>query len=112
MSEISNSRRKFLRGLAVGVAALPLAKSFDALAAAPALPHLAESDAAAKGLGYVENAAKLDPAKETVYKKGSKCAGCALYQAAQASGGYAPCAAFPGKSVNANGWCRAFAPKA
>ncbi len=75
------------------------------------MPHLAESDPAAKALGYVEDATKLDPAKETTYKKGSKCSGCALYQVAQAQGGYAPCAAFPGKAVNANGWCRAFAAK-
>ena len=111
MSKISTSRRDFIRSLAIGIAVLPWAKSFGATAA-PALPHLAVTDPAAKSLGYVENAAKLDPAKESAFKKGSKCSACALFQAAQASGGYAPCAAFPGKAVNANGWCRAFAAKA
>jgi hypothetical protein len=110
MNEIIPSRRKFLRDLAAGFVALSFVESAPSLAAA--VPHLAESDANAKALGYVENAAKLDPAKEANFKKGSHCASCSLYQAAQAAGGYAPCAAFPGKSVNANGWCRAFAAKA
>lgn len=104
----SKTRREFLKILAAG-AALPLAGRAIA-AEAPA--HLPESDPQAKSLGYVENATKIDPAKEPNYKKGSKCSGCQLYQAAQASGGYAPCLAFGGKAVNANGWCRAFAPKA
>lgn len=102
------SRRTFLKFLA-GAAALPFAgRAF----AAAALPHLAASDPAAKNLGYVESAAGLDPAREPTYQKGRTCSGCQLYQAAQAAGGYAPCLAFPGKAVNANGWCRAYAPKA
>ena len=111
MSKISTSRRDFIRSLALGAAVLPWAKSFAA-SAAPALPHLAITDPAAQSLGYIENAAKLDPAKESAFKKGSKCSQCTLYQGAQASGGYAPCAVFPGKAVNAKGWCRAFAAKA
>ncbi|MGH8460201.1 MAG: high-potential iron-sulfur protein [Stenotrophobium sp.] len=110
MSEPSNSRRKFLRGLAVAAAALPLSRLPQALAAA-ALPHLSPSDPAATALGYTENAATLTAAKEPTHKKGDDCANCALYQSAQASGGYAPCAAFPGKEVNAKGWCRAHAAK-
>jgi len=103
----SSSRRNFLRALA----ALPLAGVLKDVVA-DALPHLSPSDPTAQSLGYTENAAKIDPAKEAAYKKGSKCSACQLYQAAQAAGGYAPCAAFPGKAVNANGWCRAFAAKA
>jgi hypothetical protein len=110
MNQIFSSRRNFLRGIASGLAVLPFAHSLNAYAAA-GMPHLAASDPSAAALGYVENAAKLDPAKEAAFKKGSHCAGCSLYQAAQAGGGYAPCAAFPGKSVNANGWCRAYAAK-
>jgi anaerobic selenocysteine-containing dehydrogenase len=105
------SRRNFLKLVAGTAVALPFGYSLLAHADA-AMPHLAPDDPSAKALGYTENAAKIDAAKEAAYKKGSKCAGCALFQAAQAKGGYAPCAAFPGKSVNANGWCRAFAAKA
>ncbi|HWU68355.1 MAG TPA: high-potential iron-sulfur protein [Stenotrophobium sp.] len=109
MSELSSSRRKFLRNLAVGAAALPLARLPQALAAG--LPHLNPADPAAKALGYTDDAAKLTAAKEPTYKKGDDCANCALFQSAQASGGYGPCAAFPGKDVHEKGWCRAHSPK-
>jgi hypothetical protein len=95
-------------GLATAVVAVPMLRSITADAAD--LPHLAESDATAKALGYVENASKIDPAKEAAFKKGSHCAGCALYQGGTAA--FGPCAAFPGKSVSAKGWCRAYAAKA
>lgn len=110
MNTVSSSRRRFLLGLAAAATLTPMLRPGQAAAAD--VPHLAESDASAKALGYVENAAKLDATKEATFKKGSHCAGCALYQAAQAAGGYAPCAAFPGKAVNANGWCRAYSAKA
>ncbi|MGH8504718.1 MAG: high-potential iron-sulfur protein [Stenotrophobium sp.] len=109
MSEPSNSRRQFLRNLAIAAAALPLARLPQARAAG--LPHLSPADPAAKALGYTDNAAKLTAAAEPTHKKGDDCANCALYQSAQASGGFAPCAAFPGKDVNAKGWCRAHSPK-
>ncbi|MGH8456719.1 MAG: high-potential iron-sulfur protein [Stenotrophobium sp.] len=112
MSETSSSRRKFLQTLAIGAAALPLVRMPQAFAAAAGLPHLSVSDPSAMALGYTDNAAKIVAAKEPTYKKGEHCAKCSLFQAAQESGGYAPCAAFPGKDVNANGWCRAFSAKA
>ena len=111
MKSVNPARRRLLMLLAGVAAALPLGVSRLAHAAA-STPHLALDDASAKSLGYTENAARIDPAKEGTFKKGSKCENCALYQAAQAQGGYAPCAAFPGKAVKASGWCRAFAPKA
>jgi hypothetical protein len=101
----SMNRRTFLLTAIAAAATLGQA----GVSAAAELPKLPESDPTAKALGYVENAAKLDPAKEAAYQKGRTCAGCALYQKAQAQGGFAPCAAFPGKRVNATGWCRAFA---
>lgn len=104
----STGRRGFLKSALAIVAGSALAPM---LAAAADLPRLVESDPAAKALGYVEHAAKLDPAKEPTFQKGRQCSGCALYQAAQEKGGYAPCAAFPGKQVSAKGWCRAFTPK-
>lgn len=106
MNPARPTRRQFLTGIlataAVGLLPMPAAHAADA-------PHLTEDDATAKSLGYVASAAKA--AKDPAYKKGSSCAGCALYQAAQEKGGYAPCAAFPGKAVSKSGWCRAFAAK-
>lgn len=110
MSDTFNSRRNFLRSLVLGAASLPLLRSTD-LFAADALPHLDVADPAAKALGYTESTAKIDAAKEATFKKGSNCANCVLYQNAAEQKGYAPCSAFPGKSVNANGWCRVWAAK-
>lgn len=110
MSHRQLTRRALLRGLATGLAAVPVLRLGAAAAEAPVV-KLAESDPTAKALGYVEDVAKLDPAREAAYKPGSDCANCALYAAAQAKDGYAPCAAFPGKVVAARGWCRAYAPK-
>jgi hypothetical protein len=110
MTQKSPNRRDFLRGILWGAVSLPLLRSAD-LFAADALPRLAPSDPAATALGYIENASKIDAAKESSYKTGSKCANCVLYQSAAEQKGYAPCSAFPGKSVNASGWCRAWAAK-
>jgi len=104
MSDIS--RRHFLRGLAVAAGAVPLARIAGAGAAE--LPKLPESDPTAKALGYVENGAALTPQKEASFKAGSSCANCLQYVAAEAKGGYGPCKIFPGKSVAAKGWCRAW----
>lgn len=108
MRDRSLTRRRLLGAALASIATSTL---IPTSAIAADLPKLAESDPSAQALGYVENTAKIDPKKEPTFQKGRACAGCTLYQTAQASGGYAPCAAFPGKQVNANGWCRAFTPK-
>ena len=72
---------------------------------------LAETDAQAKALGYVADAAKADKVKFPKFAAGQSCANCALYQgkAGAAAGG---CPLFAGKQVAAKGWCSAYAKKA
>ena len=108
--EPSPGRRRFLSQIAIGIATLPLIRLASAQAAD--LPHLSPDDPAAKALAYTESAAKIDAKAEPLFKPASHCANCQFFQAAQASGGYAPCTLFPGKTVNQNGWCRAWAAKA
>jgi hypothetical protein len=72
---------------------------------------VAESDPQAAGLGYKEDATKVDKAKFSKYAAGQNCAGCALYQG-KASDAFANCAIFPGKQVAGKGWCNAYAKKA
>lgn len=103
------SRRQLLTYVALGGAALPLWGISPAQAADPA--HVAADDPTAKAMGYVEDAARIAKT-EPSFKAGSHCANCQLYQAAQAKGGYGPCAVFPGKQVNQNGWCRSWTAKA
>lgn len=98
------NRRVFIAQLSLGGTAL-LAGS--AMAAAP---MLAESDAQAKALGYVADAAKADKAKFPKFAAGQNCANCALYQGKAGAAG--PCPLFPGKDVAAKGWCSAYAKKA
>jgi anaerobic selenocysteine-containing dehydrogenase len=102
------TRRQFLKTALATAAAFGLPAS---PAPAASLPEVAPDDPAAKALGYTVAAAKIDPAKEPTFRKGSSCGTCSLYQAAQEQGGLAPCAIFPGKAVKKGGWCRAWAAK-
>lgn len=104
------NRRQFL-----GTAAKSLALvASGGLIAVPALAadKLSPSDPTAQALHYTEDASKIDAAKMPTHKAGSDCANCALYQAAAAKNGYAPCGAFAGKLVAQAGWCMAWNAKA
>ena len=102
------SRRHFLRLASSVVGAGVVADSLLRVARADDLPHLAESDATATALGYKEDASKVDAAKYAQHKAGQTCANCKFFQGA---GAYAPCQLFPGKAVNAKGWCSAYVKK-
>lgn len=111
-------RRQFIRLVLITTAAavLPMAqlmRSRAALAAQTELPHLDESDPAAKNLGYVQDATKTDTAKfpKRAGPDGASqfCKSCQLYSGSNS--GWGPCSIFPGKAVNANGWCNAWIKK-
>ena len=101
------TRREFGR-LCVGLAS---AAALPGIALAQDLPKLTEDDPQASALGYHHDATKVDKAKYAVYQDGSKCSNCMLYQG-DADAEWGPCGIFPGKAVNANGWCTAWAKKA
>jgi hypothetical protein len=95
------SRRRFLKVAAGTAAAAAVVGGLPRLARAAELPHVAESDPTAKALDYVEDASK---SKNPKHKPGDVCANCQFYTDAGATP-YGPCQLFPGKSVNAKGWC-------
>lgn len=101
MSNSLSSRRSLVKTLAAGavVAALPLrpARSADT-------PHLDVHDPSAVALGYVENAAEIDPKKFPRYVAGSTCDNCLQLQG-KPGNNYRPCNLFPGKLVAVGGWC-------
>ena len=110
MSEDENfgwscNRRRFLirssAALGTGALALLLGRS----AYASELPPLSAADPEAKKLHYTEDASKMDRGSNPSYVPGSKCASCSFFRANGATG---TCSFFPGKSVNANGWCSAY----
>ena len=104
-SETPLNRRQLVKLSASAAAGLIIASSSSAQEAA-----LAESDATAVALGYVEDASKVDTARWT--KKagpdGDKqmCSSCSLYQPIDDEWG--GCSIFPGKKVKGAGWCNAW----
>ena len=101
------SRRRFLKVAAGTTAAAAVLGGLPRFARAADLPHVTDADPTAKALGYVEDASKTTNPK---HKPGANCSNCQFYSGGPS--GYGPCALFPGKSVNAKGWCVSHSPKA
>jgi hypothetical protein len=95
------SRRALVKTLTLGIAAGALAVR-QTRGAEPA--KLDTKDPAAVALGYVENAAQVDPKKYPAYVKGSNCDNCLKLQG-NAGNNFRPCSIFPGKLVSVSGWC-------
>jgi hypothetical protein len=100
------SRRRFLKVAASSTAAAVVLGGLPRFARAADLPPLSESDPTAKALGYVEDASKTTNAK---HKAGDDCTNCQFYTGGATGRG--SCQLFPGKSVNAKGWCVSHTPK-
>ncbi|MCU0975986.1 MAG: high-potential iron-sulfur protein [Steroidobacteraceae bacterium] len=75
------------------------------------LVPLEESDPAAVALGYRHDAAQVDTAKHPRFSAGQNCANCVQFRG-QPGEAWAGCNLFPGRAVNAAGWCNGYAPKA
>ena len=101
MSDTKYPRRTVLKGALLGVVAIPAAALVGRAEAANVDP----SEPQAKSLGYVEDATKVDAKANPNYKAGQLCANC-LQSQGKAGDAYIPCNIFPGKLVNANGWCK------
>lgn len=110
MSDSLLNRRKLLKNVIAGIVALPAAGLIREAAAADALPHLDEKDPTAVALGYVHDAKKVDAAKAPQYKPGAKCHNCIQLQGKEGDQ-WRPCTLFPGKLVNADGWCKVWVLK-
>lgn len=94
------SRRRFLKLTAVVTATTVALGCLPRPVRAAQLPPLSVADLTARALGYVEDAGKTSNPR---HKAGDSCANCRFYSGGPT--GYGPCALFPGKAVNARGWC-------
>jgi hypothetical protein len=103
--EISLTRRRLLRRLALGASVAPLVTGALRTAHAASAPLLSVDAPEAKAVKYVENAKGAKDATP-----GNNCANCALYQGPDGST-QGPCQLFPGKEVKAAGWCSSWAPQ-
>jgi hypothetical protein len=100
------SRRALVQIVSVGAvtAGLAAAGLGGRRARAADLPKLDVKDPAAVAVGYVENAARVDPKKYPAFVTGSNCENCLQLQGKSGSN-YRPCTLFPGKLVATAGWC-------
>jgi hypothetical protein len=106
MSElpVDNKRRNILFTAVAAIMAMPFFKHLIARPARAELQHLSEDDPAAKALHYKQDATKAERTdKAGVPAQEQFCHNCTFIQSD--SGDWRPCQIFPGKAVNANGWC-------
>ena len=99
-----SSRRRFFALAGTGIGAAALMNALPRQAFAEDLPHLTIDDPTAKALNYTEDATKA-PAP---HQAGQACSNCNFFSGSAA---YGPCQLFPGKAVNAKGWCSGYAKK-
>lgn len=76
------------------------------------MPKLEESDAMAQALGYKHDASDVNLEQFPSRGSGANefCHNCVHYQAPPEQQ-WAPCTIFPGKLVNTDGWCSAWAAR-
>jgi hypothetical protein len=108
MTDPKISRRRLLQSAIAGFAAVPAA-ALIAKSAAAAEP-LSENDPAAKSLGYVTDASKVNAKANQNYKPGQRCANCLQY-GGKPNAAEGPCTIFPNKTVKAAGWCKVWVVK-
>jgi len=108
------SRREALKNLALGAGTLLVARSAGAAADAPkaaaaggAAPHVTPADPVAVALSYNDNAKTVDAKKFPNYKPEQNCSNC-LQSKGKPGEAWVPCNLFPGKLVNAEGWCKVY----
>ncbi|MGD8957817.1 MAG: high-potential iron-sulfur protein [Chromatiaceae bacterium] len=108
---IDPNRRQAIKLIAGGVAAIPLAGLMTSgTAAASELPHVTEDDPIAVGLQYKHDASQAPRTdKPGAPADTQHCGNCQLF--GQGDGEWRACSIFPGKAVNANGWCTAWVMK-
>ena len=105
------SRRDALKGLALGAGTILAVGATRARAAdAGSLPHVTATDSVAVALAYHESAKTVEAAKFPNFKPGQECSNC-LQLTGKAGDAWRPCNLFPGKVVNAGGWCKVYVKK-
>ena len=103
MSSHRIPRRRLLKNVLLGMAVAPAAGWLVRAESAPV--KLEVSDPQAKALGYVEDASQVDAKANPNYKPGQTCSNC-LQAQGKPGDAQLPCNIFPGKLVQAKGWCK------
>lgn len=108
-SKSKTTRRQFLNRATVIAAGLPVPAllGWTLPARAQDLPHLSEDDPTAVALKYTHDASTTEERASAT----DVCNNCQHYTGGAGSE-WGPCALFPGKQVNAKGWCSVWVEKA
>lgn len=105
-----NSRRQFLRQIAITASApLVIASQLHAQETPPP-EKVTETDPVAGALGYKEDTASVDQTKYPQHKPEQRCDNC-LHYTGKAGEETGPCAIFQNKLVTSHGWCAAYVVK-
>ncbi len=112
---MNQSRRDAVKLVLGGLATVPLLNLVGMAAAhAEELPHVdAATDPTALALKYHDDATQADraaAARPGLPADQQHCANCQFVLANE--GEWRPCSLFPGKAINANGWCASWTLKA
>lgn len=101
-------RRTLLKGIGSAAIVLPFTRLLviGDTVTADELPKVDEKSSMAISLNYLHDASQSTARKD----ESAICDNCALYSG---DGGneWGNCSIFPGKVVNANGWCSAWVPR-
>ena len=113
---LNKSRRDAVKMMLGGLATVPLMNLVGMAAAqAEELPHVdPATDPTAMALKYVHDATQADRAAAARPGKPPEeqhCANC-QFQQPQSDAEWVPCSLFPGKAVNAQGWCASWTLRA
>jgi hypothetical protein len=103
--------RRAVVSAASAVLGLCLTRGASAAEPAAAANKVNEKDSMAVALGYVADAKRVDTKTSPTYQPGSNCSGCSWYHGKAGDPAGGPCSFFPGRSVDANGWCRMWSKK-
>ena len=94
------SRRELIRYTSLGIAGVALGGNALIARAGDTMPHLKESDPQAQALHYTNHSPHKD----------KHCGNCRFLQG-KAGDTWRPCVLFPGKLVNAGGYCNSWTAK-
>lgn len=108
MKSVDARRRCFLRRSGLAAIFFALGVRGTPARAQEHKPRLDENEPQAVQLGYRHDAATVDKKKFPTYKPGEVCGNCQFFKSKAAAEDWAPCSMFPGKQVNANGWCSSY----
>jgi hypothetical protein len=108
MNNSKLTRRQVLGATVLGLPAIPIVveTAFAQAKPAAALPVLNPTDPAAKALGYIEDAKKVDAKANPNFKAGQHCGNCLQWADKDRKAATAKCNLFPGKLVKNPGWCK------